>query len=162
MRCSKRCVSAVQVRSPCAKRGWMSAILSSVTDDCGSESDMASPVGDTVSAQPRLRAGHGGHGTIHGLFPVKALCEATLPAPQRREKKGKWHCSAGPAVCPGRTRGTVESVSELLMDQRAHVWRNIRLYVMLCPTISCRDMEKRANGIVSKPVQKLVGKLTLF
>src|SRR4030095_6703402 len=114
MRCSKRCVSSVHVRSPCAKRAWMSAILSSVTDDCGFESAMASPVGDTAGPQPRREAGRGGHGTRHGSFPVKALCDAIPPALQQREKKGKRHCSAGPAVCPGRTRGTVEDVAELL------------------------------------------------
>jgi hypothetical protein len=32
-------------------------------------------------------------------------------------------------------------------DQRAHLRRNIRLYVTLCPIISCRFMEKRANAI---------------
>jgi len=31
------------------------------------------------------------------------------------------------------------------MDQRAHLRRNIRLYITPCPTISYRAMKKRAN-----------------
>src|SRR5205807_119770 len=31
------------------------------------------------------------------------------------------------------------------LDQRAHLRRNIRLYITLCLTISCMTMEKRAN-----------------
>src|SRR4029434_9440909 len=75
-------------QKPCAKRAWMSAILSSVTDDCGFESAMASPVVDTAGAQPRLHADRGGHGTRHGSFPVKALCDAIPPCtPAKGEER---------------------------------------------------------------------------
>jgi hypothetical protein len=36
-------------------------------------------------------------------------------------------------------------VFNLILDQRAHLRRNIRLCVTPCPTIGCTAMKKRAN-----------------
>ncbi len=76
------CASSVQVRSPCAKSAWTSAFSAAITDALGSEVDIASPVADTTGAQPRLRAGHGGHCTVHGFMYSKnsMRCCSCTPA----------------------------------------------------------------------------------
>ena len=58
---------------------------------------MASPVVDTAGAQSRLHAHRGSHGTRHGSFPVKALCDAIPPA---SSSKGRRKANGIVALAP--------------------------------------------------------------
>src|SRR5262249_58710607 len=49
------------------------------------------------------------------------------------------------SVSPSYAPLVLQHLRMTFMDQRAHLRRNIRLCITLCPTIGCMVMEKRAN-----------------